>query len=65
MNRIAGFAHMRGDVKKKKVAEVMFRINERGTMRERIEEQTLTHIATYMDKQEYTLDQLFTRFNTD
>lgn len=65
MNRIAGFAHMKGDVKKKKIGEIMFRINERGAMRERIEEQTLTHIAVYIDKQEYTIAQLFNRFNTD
>lgn len=55
MNRIAGFAHMQGEVKKKKVAEVMFRINDRAAMKERIEEQTLIHIATYMDKQQYTI----------
>ena len=38
MNRIAGFAHMQGDVKKKKITEVMFRINDRAAMKERIEE---------------------------
>ena len=56
MNRIAGFAHMAGDVKKKKISEVMFRINERAAMKERIEQQTLTHIATYLDKQGYDLN---------
>ena len=39
MNRIAGFAHMPANsVKKKKVAEVIFRINDRAAMKERIEE---------------------------
>lgn len=65
MNRIAGFAHMQGDVKKKKITEVMFRINDRAAMKERIEEQTLTHIAVYLDKQGYDLNALFRRFNTD
>lgn len=65
MNRIAGFAHMQGDVKKKKISEVLYRINDRAAMKERIEERTLTHIANYIDKQEYTIAQLFRRFNTD
>ena len=65
MNRIAGFAHMPGDVKKKKVAEVMYRINDRAAMKERVEEKTMVHIATYIDKQDYTIEQLFKRFNTD
>lgn len=65
MNRIAGFAHMQGDVKKKKISEVMYRINDRAAMKERIEEQTLTHIATYMDKQGWDLNRLFNYINTD
>lgn len=65
MNRIAGFAHMQGDVKKKKISEILYRINDRAAMKERIEERTLTHIANYIDKQEYTIAQLFRRFNTD
>ena len=43
----------------------MERVSERAAMREKIEEDTLQHIAKYMDKQEYTLKQLFDRFNTD
>ncbi len=43
----------------------MFRINDRAAMKERIEEQTLTHIALYLDKQGYNLNELFKRFNTD
>ena len=65
MNRIAGFAFMQGHAKKKKVAEVMYRINDRAAMKERIEDQTLTHIALYLDKQGYDLNALFKRFNTD
>ena len=57
MNRIAGFAHMPANsVKKKKVAEIIFRINDRAAMKERIEEQTMVHIATYIDKQDYTIE---------
>ena len=56
---------MTGDVKKKKVSEVMFRINNRGKMREHIEDKTLKHIALYMDKQDWSIDKLFTHFNTD
>ena len=65
MNRIAGFAHMKTDVKKKKIAEVMYRINDRAAMRERVEEDTLTHIATYMDKKGFDLNGLFRYFNSD
>jgi len=50
MSRIAGFAHMTGKVKKKKVIEVMRRINDRAAMSERIKDETLKHIAIYMDK---------------
>eukprot|EP00354_Favella_ehrenbergii_P008320 CAMPEP_0170470496 /NCGR_PEP_ID=MMETSP0123-20130129/12940_1 /TAXON_ID=182087 /ORGANISM="Favella ehrenbergii, Strain Fehren 1" /LENGTH=126 /DNA_ID=CAMNT_0010737651 /DNA_START=902 /DNA_END=1282 /DNA_ORIENTATION=- len=56
---------MQGDVKKKKISEVMYRINDRAAMKERIEERTLTHIATYMDKQEWDLNRLFNFINTD
>ena len=65
LDRIAGFAFMTTDVKKQKVAEIMRRINGRAAMTERIQEQTLIHIATYMDKQEYDINALFRRFNTD
>ena len=43
----------------------MFRINNRGKMREHIEDKTLKHIALYMDKQDWSIDKLFTHFNTD
>lgn len=62
--RVVGFAHQTGQ-KKKKIADIMFRINDRDQMKRRIEHQTLTHIATYLDKQESTLTQLFNRFNTN
>ena len=65
MNRIAGFAHMTTDVKKKKIADVMYRIRDRAAMKERIEEQTLVHIATYMDKRGFDLNRLFNYINTD
>jgi Ca2+-binding EF-hand superfamily protein len=34
-------------------------------MRERVESQTLQDIAIYMDKQKYSLKDLFDRFDTD
>lgn len=43
----------------------MRRINDRAAMSERIKDETLKHIAIYMDKQEYNINQLFRRFNTD
>ena len=65
LHRIAGFAHMKTDVKKMKIEEVMFRINNREGMREHNEDKALRHIAIYMDKQEWSIDQLFSYFNTD
>ena len=44
----------------------MTRINDRGAMRKRIEEETLTHIAKYILKRpDLTVDSLFDRFETD
>ena len=56
MNRIAGFAHLKTDVKKMKVADVMYRINNRAAMKEQNEDKTLRHIAIYMDKQDWSID---------
>ena len=39
---------MQGNVKNIKVATIMARINDRAAMRKRIEEDTMTHIATYI-----------------
>ena len=49
MNRIAGFAWLKTDVKKMKVADVMYRINNRAAMKEHHEEKVLRHIAIYID----------------
>ena len=66
LNRIAGFAFMPpGTVKKDKVANIMFRVNERGAMREKVEEEALQLIAKYLDKKGYTLKQLFDQFNAE
>ena len=44
----------------------MARINDRGAMRKRIEEETMTHIARYIAKRpDLTVDKLFDRFETD
>ena len=44
----------------------MTRINDRGGMRKRIEEDTMTHIASYLAKRpDLTLDALFERFEVD
>jgi Ca2+-binding EF-hand superfamily protein len=66
LQRIAGYTEMQGNVKSKKVAEIMARINDRGAMRKRIEEETMTHIARYIAKRpDLTVDKLFDRFETD
>lgn len=57
---------MQGNVKSKKVEEIMARINDRGAMRKRIEEETMTHIGRYIAKRpELTIDQLFDRYEVD
>jgi len=44
----------------------MARINDRGAMRKRIEEETMTHIARYIAKRpDLTVDELFDRYETD
>ena len=43
---------MQGNVKNIKVETIMTRINDRGAMRKRIEEETLSHIAKYILKRE-------------
>lgn len=44
----------------------MTRVNDRGAMRKRIEEETMTHIARYIAKRpDMTVDKLFDRFETD
>ena len=63
LNRIAGFAFMNSGVKKDKVANIMYRVNNRGAMREKVEEEALQLIAKYLDKKECTLKQLFDQFN--
>eukprot|EP00352_Strombidinopsis_acuminata_P000972 CAMPEP_0176344518 /NCGR_PEP_ID=MMETSP0126-20121128/4758_1 /TAXON_ID=141414 ORGANISM="Strombidinopsis acuminatum, Strain SPMC142" /NCGR_SAMPLE_ID=MMETSP0126 /ASSEMBLY_ACC=CAM_ASM_000229 /LENGTH=41 /DNA_ID= /DNA_START= /DNA_END= /DNA_ORIENTATION= len=39
---------VKGNVKKLKVAYIMSRVNDRAAMRQRIEENTMKDIATYM-----------------
>ena len=56
---------MQTKVKKQRVATIMARVNDRAAMREKVEEDTMQHIAKWMDKQDCTLQQLFARFNTD
>lgn len=65
MNRIAGFAWLKTDVKKMKVADVMYRINNRAAMKEHHEEKVLRHIAIYIDKQDWTIERLFDFYNVD
>lgn len=44
----------------------MTRVNDRAGMRKRIEEETMTHIATYIAKRPgLTVESLFDRFETD
>jgi len=52
LQRIAGYTEMQGNVKNIKVETIMTRINDRGAMRKRIEEDTLSHIAKYILKRE-------------
>lgn len=57
---------MQGNVKSKKVEEIMARINDRGAMRKRIEEETMTHIGRYIARRpDLTVEKLFDRFETD
>ena len=57
---------MQGNVKNIKVSTIMQRVNDRAAMRKRIEEQTMTHIATYIAKRPgQTIDKLFDRYETD
>ena len=49
MNRISGFAFLTG-VKKMKVKDIMYRVNDRKAMKERKEDEALTAIALYLDK---------------
>jgi hypothetical protein len=50
LQRIAGYTEMQGNVKNIKVSTIMARINDRAGMRKRIEEETMRHIATYINK---------------
>lgn len=50
LQRIAGYTEMQGNVKNIKVSTIMTRINDRAGMRKRIEEETMRHIATYINK---------------
>jgi Ca2+-binding EF-hand superfamily protein len=50
LQRIAGYLEMAGNIKKIKVSTIMERVYSRKAMRQQVEEQTLKHIATYIDK---------------
>jgi hypothetical protein len=64
MHRISGFYELQGNVKKIKVSTVMERVYQRKAMRAEVEEQTLRHIATYIEKREgFTIDKLFSMFD--
>ena len=64
MHRISGFYELQGNVKKIKVSTVMERVYQRKAMRAEVEEQTLRHIATYIEKREgFTIDKLFNMFD--
>lgn len=64
MHRISGFYELQGNVKKIKVSTVMERVYQRKAMRAEVEEQTLKHIATYIEKREgFTVDKLFNLFD--
>jgi Ca2+-binding EF-hand superfamily protein len=57
---------MQGNVKNIKVQTIMTRVNDRAGMRKRIEEETMTHIATYIAKRPgLTIESIFDRFETD
>ena len=64
MNRIAGFNSLQG-AKKMKISQLMFNVNNREAMKEQVEEQTLTHIAQYMETNGWDLNRLFNYFNSD
>lgn len=64
MQRIAGFFELQGNVKKIKVSTIMERVYNRKAMRQEVEEQTLRHIASYIEKREgFTIDKLFSMFD--
>jgi len=48
LQRLVGYMEVKGNVKKLKVAYIMSRVNDRAAMRQRIEENTMKDIATYM-----------------
>ena len=43
----------------------MHNVNNRAAMKEQVEEQTLTHIAKYMESNGWDLNRLFRYFNSD
>lgn len=66
LSRIAGYTEMQGNVKNIKVSTIMARINDRPAMRKRIEEETMTRIASYISKRSgMTLEKLFNQYETD
>ena len=63
MHRISGFYELQGNVKKIKVSTVMEHGYQRKAMRVEVEEQTLRHIATCIEKRKgLTIDKLLSMF---
>ena len=57
LDRVTRFFYMKADqVKKQKVQTVLQNIYNRDAMREHNEDKALRHIATYLDKQEKSID---------
>lgn len=55
LNRVAGFAAMKEDVKVQSVNTILSRVEDRDAMLDMFEHVTMDHIAQWMDRQEYTI----------
>ncbi len=66
LQRVAGYTEITGNLKQLKVSEIMTKVNNRSTMRKKIEEDTMKHIAAYIAKKPgCTIESLFNEFETD